>query len=211
MSVTVRLLDGEHRLQGDWAGVEVANRFLTHLGSRAFSPATVRAYAPDVANLARFLDGQRLDLGSVAAVDVFAWIDWQGVRTPASGSKVVWLRSRTAAPATVNRRVAAVRALFEFLVISGAREANPVPAPRRGQGLRPAARGMLGHLGPGRARVAGRLVREQRWREDAVHGRRRDVEARCELNGPFSQPHSQPDAAFGRLLAGLVRRRLRPG
>jgi integrase/recombinase XerC len=51
---------------------------------------------------------------------------------------------------------------FEFLVMSGARETNPVPAPRRGQGLRPAARGMLGHLGPGRARGGGRLVREQR-------------------------------------------------
>lgn len=162
MAVTVRLLDGDHRLHGDWAGVEVANRFLAHLGSRAFSPATVRAYAFDVANLARFLDEQHLALAQIAAVDVFAWVDWQGARTPASGSTVVRLRPRTAAPATVNRRVAAVRAFFEFLVMSGARETNPVPAPRRGQGLRPAARGMLGHLGPGRARGGGRLVREQR-------------------------------------------------
>jgi site-specific recombinase XerD len=162
MAVTVRVLDGEHRLDGDWAGVEEANRFLAHLAVRAFSSATVRAYAFDVANLARFLDGQRLDLGSVEPVDVFAWVDWQGARTPSSGSTVVRLGPRTAAPATINRRVAAVRAFFEFLVMSGAREVNPVPAPRRGQGLRPASRGMLGHLGPGRARGGGRLVREQR-------------------------------------------------
>ena len=76
--------------------------------------------------------------------------------------KVVALRRRTAAASTVNRRVAAVRAFFEYLVMTGARADNPVPSPRRGQGLRPAARGLLGHLGPGRPRAGGRLVRQPR-------------------------------------------------
>jgi site-specific recombinase XerD len=62
----------------------------------------------------------------------------------------------------VNRRVAAVRAFFEYLVMTGALAGNPVPSPRRGQGLRPVARGMLGHLGPGRPRGGGRLVRQPR-------------------------------------------------
>jgi integrase/recombinase XerC len=62
----------------------------------------------------------------------------------------------------VNRRVAALRAFFEHQVIAGARASNPVPAPRRGAGLRPKARGPLGHLGPGRTRGGGRLVREIR-------------------------------------------------
>jgi site-specific recombinase XerD len=62
----------------------------------------------------------------------------------------------------VNRRAAAVRAFFEHQVLSGGRDDNPVPAPRRGQGLRPKARGVLGHLGPGRARQGGRLVRQLR-------------------------------------------------
>jgi site-specific recombinase XerD len=101
-------------------------------------------------------------LAAVAPRDVFAWVDWQGARTAATGGRVVRFAPRGAAPATVNRRVAAVRAFFEFLVMSGVRESNPVPAPRRGQGLRPTARGMLGHLGPGRARGGGRLVREER-------------------------------------------------
>jgi len=35
--------------------VEVANGYLAHLGSRAFSPATVRAYTFDLLNFARFL------------------------------------------------------------------------------------------------------------------------------------------------------------
>jgi integrase/recombinase XerC len=162
MTVTVVSVDDEHRLRGGWSGVGQANAFLQHLGSRSFSPATVRAYAFDLTNFAHFLTERRLELGAVEPVDVFGWVDWQGIRVTGAGSRVVRLARTGAAPATVNRRVAAVRAFFEFSVMTGARETNPVPAPRRGQGLRPTARGMLGHLGPGRARSGGRLVREQR-------------------------------------------------
>ncbi|GAB3864161.1 tyrosine recombinase XerC [Nocardioides maradonensis] len=162
MAVSVQVREAQHHLVGDWDGVGAGNEFLAHLRSRAFSPATVRAYAYDVVNLGRFLQNQRIALLVVAPMDVFRWVDWQGVAAPPSGGKVVRLKPRSAAPATINRRVAAVRALFEFLVMTGARESNPVPAPRRGQGLRPTSRGLLGHLGPGRTRSGGRLVREQR-------------------------------------------------
>ena len=95
-------------------------------------------------------------------MDVFAWVDWQGARAPAAGGKVVRLAPRSAAPATINRQ--GRRGAGVLRVPGDGREpgSNPVPAPRRGQGLRPTARGMLGHLGPGRARGGGRLVREQR-------------------------------------------------
>ena len=53
MAVSVQVADGEHHLVGDWAGISLGNKFLAHLRTRAFSPATVRAYAYDVANLAR--------------------------------------------------------------------------------------------------------------------------------------------------------------
>lgn len=163
MTVQVQLVDGEYRIGGEWDGVESANAFLAHLTARAFSPATVRAYAFDVVNLARFLIEQGLELTAVTPVDVFAWVDWQGAsRSEASVGKVVKLRRQTAAASTVNRRVAAVRAFFECLVMTGARSDNPVPSPRRGQGVRPAARGLLGHLGPGRRRGGGRLVRQPR-------------------------------------------------
>lgn len=74
----------------------------------------------------------------MTAADVFDWVEWRtrGAR-PASGNVVRLVRFAGAAPATVNRRVAAVRALFEHQVVVGARAENPVPAPRRGQGLRP--------------------------------------------------------------------------
>ncbi len=161
-SVTVERRDGGHRLAGSWAGVGAANAFLTHLESRAFSPATVRAYAFDVVNFARFLDERGVDLAQVVPTDIFDWIDWQSVRRPGRDKVVAITARRSSAPASVNRRVAAVRAFFEHQVLAGSRQDNPVPAPRRGQGLRPKTRGVLGHLGPGRPRQGGRLVRQQR-------------------------------------------------
>ena len=62
----------------------------------------------------------------------------------------------------MNRRIAAVRGLFEFAVMTGVRADNPVPAARRSSGLRPSRRGLLGHIGAGRPRSGGRLVRQPR-------------------------------------------------
>jgi integrase/recombinase XerC len=160
--VAVERCDGGHRLAGSWAGVDAANAFLAHLESRAFSPATVRAYAFDLLNFARFLHERRIDVDAVVPTDLFDWIDWQAVRRPNPDRVVAITAPRGAAPATVYRRAAAVRAFFEHQVLTGVRSDNPVPAPRRGQGLRPKARGVLGHLGPGRPRGGGRLVRQQR-------------------------------------------------
>jgi integrase/recombinase XerC len=163
MTVAVRLVDGSHRLVGTWPGVEVANAFLAHLQTRRFSAATVRAYAFDVLCLARFLEERRIGLDGVVPTDFFDWVDWQSLSRRRGRGTVVPIRAgRGAAPASVNRRVAAVRALFEYVVMAGARADNPVPSPRRGQGLRPKSKGLLGHLGPGRVRGGGRLVRQER-------------------------------------------------
>lgn len=164
MAVRARQVEGIYRLDGVWDGLESANAFLAHLAGRGFSPATVRAYAFDVANLARFLTEQGLSLPEVEAPVVFDWIDWQGVRRTGR------LGARSAAASTVNRRVAAVRALFEYLVMTGRRGDNPVPSPRRGQGLQRCERGLLGHLGPGRARPGGRLVRQPQLLPESLSG-----------------------------------------
>ena len=111
----------------------------------------------------RFLGERGLALAEVAPADLFDYLDWQGRSTrPRPGSAVVWLADRRgAAPATMNRRIAAVRGLFEYAVITGLRSVSPVPAPRRSSGLG-ARRGMLGHL-PARHRTGGgRLVRAPR-------------------------------------------------
>ncbi len=62
----------------------------------------------------------------------------------------------------MNRRIAAVRRLFEYAVTSGVRVDNPVPAARRSSGLRAKRRGLLGHAASGRSGAGGRLVREPR-------------------------------------------------
>ena len=51
---------------------------------------------------------------------------------------------------------------------TGARVDNPVPAGRRSSGLRAKRRGLLGHIGPGRAGTGGRLVREPRRLPESV-------------------------------------------
>jgi integrase/recombinase XerC len=59
MGQRVVLVSDGHRVDGCGADGELVNRFLAHLGSRAFSSATVRAYAYDLLNFLRFLADRR--------------------------------------------------------------------------------------------------------------------------------------------------------
>lgn len=128
---------GSHRLTGRSSDVALANRFLKHLETRAFSPKTVRAYSFDLLNFFRFLAARRLRLADVMPSDLFDYLDWQRGQRPSSNTNVVSMRDYLGpAPATMNRRVAAVRGLFEFTVQVGARAENPVPIARRASGLR---------------------------------------------------------------------------
>ncbi|MDZ4248469.1 MAG: tyrosine-type recombinase/integrase [Candidatus Nanopelagicales bacterium] len=150
---------GGVQLAGDWEAIGWANRFLDHLVARAFSPATVRAYAFDLVSLARYLQLRSVRFSDLTAMDVFEWVQWQRTPVKAEGS-VIPLRAGGAAVSTVNRRVAAVRSFYGFLVMAEHLSANPVPTVRRSEGLQPVARGLLGHLGQGRPRRGGRLLRE---------------------------------------------------
>lgn len=147
---------------GQGVDVAVVNRFLAHLQGRNFARATRRAYAYDVLNFLRFLAERGLTLVEVRPADLFDYLDWQQRPKRASGSTVVRLAERRgSAPATLNRRIAAVRGLFEFMVIIGMVRTSPVPSPRRTSGLR-ARRGLLGHVPVRHPRSGGRLVREER-------------------------------------------------
>lgn len=75
---------------------------------------------------------------------------------------------RRPAPATMNRRISAVRGLFAYAVQAGLREDNPVPSARRSSGLRPKQRGLLGHVGPRRPTTGGRLVRQPQALPEAL-------------------------------------------
>jgi integrase/recombinase XerC len=142
---------------GASADVEMANAFLRHLEVRSFARLTVRAYAFHVLSFLRFCEVTGLSLSMITPMDVFEFLDW--LATPATG-KVVRLRGALgASPATMNQRVAAVRGLFEFAVISGLCDRSPVPSARRSVGLRAKKRGLLGHISTGRERTGGRLVK----------------------------------------------------
>ncbi|WP_234904143.1 site-specific integrase [Mycolicibacterium frederiksbergense] len=80
MTVRVRTSSEGYAIDGPWEGCAAANAFLVHLVGRGFSAATVRAYAFDVLNLARFLLDRDLAVAAVTPVEVFEWIDWQDVR-----------------------------------------------------------------------------------------------------------------------------------
>ncbi len=163
MGLQVAVIDGSHRLVGDSDVVGLANRWLAHLEVREFSPRTVRAYAFDVLNFTRFLEERSISLAGVVPMDLFDWLAWQSNPAPTAGRRVVRLQERRgAAASTMNRRVAAVRGLFDFLVMSGEVVVNPVPSPRRSGGLRQVRRGLLGHVAGRRHRTDGRLVRQPR-------------------------------------------------
>jgi integrase/recombinase XerC len=152
-----------HRVSGGGEDAGLVNLFLGHLGSRAFSPATVRAYAYDLLNFLRFPAGRRARLADVVATDLFDYLDWQQRPVGTAGRRVVRLAERRgAASSTMNpagrRGPRPVRVRGD----DGVRTVSPVPAARRSSGLRASPRGLLGHVGAGRPRGGGRLVRQPR-------------------------------------------------
>lgn len=139
---------GGHRLAESDGDAGLVNRFLDHLTVRRFSPATVRAYAFDLANFCCFLSEVGLAVVVVRPADLFGYLDWQRRR-----------RAGVAA-STMNRRVSTVRSWCEFLVTVEVLTENPVPRARRSSGLRMIRRGMLGHAArtPRPGAAGGRLV-----------------------------------------------------
>ena len=160
MDASVVRVERGHRLTGADATSVAINRFLGHLEVRNYSPSTVRAYAFDLSNFVRFLEARSLGLDEVRPTDLFDYLDWQQTARRKTSAKVVPIGSTRVAPATMNRRIASVRGLFEHMVIEGTRKDNPVPAARRSSGLRSARRGLLGHISSGRPRTGGQLVRQ---------------------------------------------------
>jgi site-specific recombinase XerD len=161
--VAVARVNGGHRLVGDGSLVEFANRWLGHLEARQFAPATVRSYAFDVVCLARFFDEVGIEWRQANPTDFFDWLEWQSRPAATKGRQVVRLADkRGAAAASMNRRVAAARGLYEHATICGVLERSPVPAPRRSSGLRGARQGLLGHVRGRRPMGQARLVRQER-------------------------------------------------
>ncbi|MDQ6838720.1 MAG: site-specific integrase, partial [Actinomycetota bacterium] len=131
---------------------DLVNDYLGYLTDRRYSPRTVRSYAFDLVHFCRWL----LDVGeSLEAVTTDVLLRYltacrEAVLPHQHGGNVVELRSGRAAgyaPATVNRRMAAISGLFSFRAMRDPTAKNPVP---RGPAARRTAKGersgLLGHL-----------------------------------------------------------------
>lgn len=145
----------------------LANEYLSYLSDRRYSPRTVRAYAFDLLHFCRWLIESDVTLDAVTTETLLHFLgECRDAVLPGQfGGNVVQLRSgRSAgyAPATVNRRMAAISGMFTFRAMRDPSAHNPVP---RGAMARRTAKGersgMLGHLARPRSRSQLR-VREPR-------------------------------------------------
>ncbi len=112
--------EGGWRLEGRGGDrLALINDYLAYVADRRYSPATVRSYGFDLLHFARWLAGEDLELGQVTT-DVLLGYLRACRRTlvgAQQGGNVVPLRSGRAsgyAPATINRRLAAISGLFSF-------------------------------------------------------------------------------------------------
>ena len=149
------------------AEFSLANEYLSYLADRRYSPRTVRAYAFDLLHFCRWLmaEGTALDAVSTDTLLRFLAECREAMLPGQHGGNVVDLHSGRSvgyAPATVNRRMAAISGLFTFRAMRDPTAQNPVP---RGAAARRTAKGarsgMLGHLAKPRSRSQLR-VREPR-------------------------------------------------
>lgn len=156
-------------LRGEAAvGFGLVNEFLGYLVDRNFSPRTCRAYAFDLLAFARWLDHVGVAL---AAVDVEVLLRFltacrQATVPGRPGGNVYSIRdgrNTGSAPATINRRLAAISALFAFREMRDPDARNPVPSGRvarmRSSGERS---GLLAHVGRPRPRSKLRVREPQR-------------------------------------------------
>ncbi len=150
------------------------NAYLAYLGDRNYAAGTRRSYAFDLMALCRWLDAEQVEL---EAVDTAAVLRFLG-------------SCAGLAPATVNRRMAAVSGLFTFRAMRDPAAGNPMPRGRAARRVPDSARqGLLGHLArplPGsavRVRAPRRLPRGldpgevvafmaslRTWRDKAIAG-----------------------------------------
>src|SRR5258705_13759230 len=145
----------------------LVNEFLGYLADRHFSPRTCRAYAYDLLAFSRWLGDEELALVDVN-VDVllrFLTACREATLPGRPGGNVYSIRdgrSQGYAPATINRRLAAISSLFAFREMRDPDARSPV---RGGRAARLRSRGersgMLAHVAKPKSRSQLR-VREPR-------------------------------------------------
>ncbi|WP_427018174.1 tyrosine-type recombinase/integrase [Pseudarthrobacter sp. P1] len=168
----------ELRLEASGGGWQIAgagsaafmtvNEYLGYLADRNYSPATVRAYGFDLLAFCRWLASEGLGLGVVNTDVLLRYLTaCRHASVPGRpGPNVLTLQGQRTdgyAPATVNRRLAAVSGLFTFMVMRDPALKNPVPRGAETRWHGPDHRsGPLGHLARPQPRSALRLREPRR-------------------------------------------------
>jgi site-specific recombinase XerD len=145
----------------------LVNEFLGHLADRNYSPRTQRAYAFDLLAFTRWLHREGLTLTEVDTDVLLRFLTAcrEAVLPGRRGGNVYSIRdgrNTGYAPTTVNRRIAAISAMFAFGQLRDPDARNPVPRGRAAKvGSTGERAGLLAHLAKPRARSRLR-VREPR-------------------------------------------------
>ncbi len=194
------MTDEEVRLEGRgqaWrivgtsgSGLDLVNGFLDYLAALNYSPLTIRSYGFDLLSFVRWLKAGKLDLLEVRSQDLLGFIS-DCRFGPAPGRPPMGAGAcRVVAPSTINRRMAAISAMYSFAAMRDPSIANPVPRPRERRTVGGVSRtGLLGHLAkpaplsPLRLRTPRRLPRAldrdeieallgslRSWRDRAIAG-----------------------------------------
>lgn len=159
-------------VNADVTVVEPVEGFLSHLHAIERSPNTVKAYAHDLRDWFEFLTQHGLDWPQVRLEDVGRFVAW--LRLPATGraGNVAALPTAESvcSEATVNRKLSAVSAFYEFHHRHGVDLGNLLTTWRR-RGTRGGSwRPMLAHLGSRPERSKRIRLRAQRHIPDTLDG-----------------------------------------
>lgn len=148
--------------------VSTVNEYLGYLADRNYATATVRAYGFDLLAFCRWLSAEGLGLGEVDTDVVLRYLTaCRHATVPGRpGPNILTLQGQRTdgyAPATVNRRLAAVSGLFTFMVMRDPTLKNPIPRGAETRWRGPEHRsGLLGHLARPQPRSALRLREPRR-------------------------------------------------